>query len=161
MRLAMAISPSRVSSSTVPISRMYMRTGSVVRPPSVSSAVSAAAASSAATVSSSVRVGRGVGEQQRFGIRRNFMHLDAHAVDHADDVFDLFRIDDVVGQVIVDLGVGQVALLQALADQQLDFVLLRRAICWPWSLPKRGIKGTAYYTGAAEILGQLVDSQRL
>jgi hypothetical protein len=57
MRLAMAISPSRVSNSTVPISRMYMRTGSVVRPPSVSSALSAAAASSAATVSSSVRVG--------------------------------------------------------------------------------------------------------
>ena len=27
MRLAMRISPSRVSSSTVPISRMYMRTG--------------------------------------------------------------------------------------------------------------------------------------
>src|SRR3546814_84574 len=40
MRLAIAISPSRVSNSTVPISRMYMRTGSVVRPPSASSAVS-------------------------------------------------------------------------------------------------------------------------
>ncbi len=31
MRLAMAISPSRESSSTVPISRRYMRTGSSVR----------------------------------------------------------------------------------------------------------------------------------
>ena len=51
MRLAMAISPSRVSSSTVPISRMYMRTGSVVRPASVSTAASAAAASSAASSS--------------------------------------------------------------------------------------------------------------
>jgi hypothetical protein len=39
------------------------------------------------------------------------------------------------GQVVVDLGVRQVALFQALADQQLDFVLLRGAIdghgtCW-------------------------------
>src|SRR3546814_1965428 len=48
----MAISPSRVNNSTVPISRMYMRTGSVVRPPSASSDDSAAAASSAAVSSS-------------------------------------------------------------------------------------------------------------
>src|SRR5207244_95327 len=32
MRLAMRISPSRVRSSTVPISRMYLRTGAVVLP---------------------------------------------------------------------------------------------------------------------------------
>ena len=51
MRFAMRISPSRVSSSTVPISRMYMRTGSVVRPSSASSAASAAAASSIASSS--------------------------------------------------------------------------------------------------------------
>ena len=54
MRLAMRISPSRVSSSTVPISRMYMRTGSVVRPSSASSAASAAAASSMASSSAGV-----------------------------------------------------------------------------------------------------------
>ena len=36
MRLAMAISPSRESSSTEPISRRYMRTGSSVRPMSSS-----------------------------------------------------------------------------------------------------------------------------
>jgi len=52
MRLAMAISPSRVSSSTVPISRMYMRTGSVVRPTSASTADSMATASSVAVSSS-------------------------------------------------------------------------------------------------------------
>jgi hypothetical protein len=51
MRLAILISPSRVSSSTVPISRMYMRTGSVVRPNSLSTEASAAAASSAASSS--------------------------------------------------------------------------------------------------------------
>ena len=70
------------------------------------------------------RLRPGVSEQQRLAIGRNFVHLDAHAVDHADDVFDLLRIDDVVGQVIVDLGVGQVALFHALDDQGLDFGLL-------------------------------------
>jgi hypothetical protein len=47
----MRSSPSRVSSSTVPISRMYMRTGSVVRPNSLSTDASAAAAASAASSS--------------------------------------------------------------------------------------------------------------
>lgn len=49
MRLAISISPSRVSSSTVPISRMYMRTGSVVRPNSLSTVERAASASSSAS----------------------------------------------------------------------------------------------------------------
>ena len=49
MRLAISISPSRVSSSTVPISRMYMRTGSVVRPNSLSTVDRAASASSSAS----------------------------------------------------------------------------------------------------------------
>ncbi len=51
IRLAMLISPSRVNSSTVPISRIYMRTGSVVRPASDSTAASAATASSSASTS--------------------------------------------------------------------------------------------------------------
>ena len=51
MRLAISISPSRVSSSTEPISRMYMRTGSVVRPNSESSVDTAASASSTASSS--------------------------------------------------------------------------------------------------------------
>src|SRR5690606_39929954 len=55
-----------------------------------------------------------VAQQQRVGIGRDFVHLDSHAVDHADDVFDLIRIDEVVGEVIVDFGVGQVALFKAL-----------------------------------------------
>ena len=53
MRLAISISPSRVSSATAPISRMYMRTGSVVRPKSestVDSAVAAAASTSSSLV---------------------------------------------------------------------------------------------------------------
>ena len=45
MRLAMAISPSRDNSSTEPISRRYMRTGSSVRPISSSSRLPRASAS--------------------------------------------------------------------------------------------------------------------
>ena len=56
MRLAISISPSRVRSSTEPISRMYMRTGSVVRPNSESTVESAASASSSAS-SSATAVG--------------------------------------------------------------------------------------------------------
>jgi hypothetical protein len=66
------------------------------------------------------------GEQQGFGVGRDFVHRDAHAVDHADDVFDLLRVDHVVGEVVVDFGVGQVALFQALADQLFDVGLGRR-----------------------------------
>ena len=51
MRLAISISPSRVSSSTEPISRMYMRTGSVVRPNSESTVDSAASACSSTSSS--------------------------------------------------------------------------------------------------------------
>ncbi len=51
MRLAISISPSRVSSSTEPISRMYMRTGSVVRPNSESTVESAASACSSTSSS--------------------------------------------------------------------------------------------------------------
>jgi len=38
-------------------------------------------------------VARGLaGQQQGFGIRGHFMDGNAHAVDHADDVFDLLRV---------------------------------------------------------------------
>jgi hypothetical protein len=56
MRLAISISPSRVSSSTEPISRMYMRTGSVVRPNSLSTVDRAASAASSASSSVAVVV---------------------------------------------------------------------------------------------------------
>ena len=51
MRLAISISPWRVNSSTVPISRMYILTGSVVRPNSASTLANAASASSTASSS--------------------------------------------------------------------------------------------------------------
>src|SRR5690606_40000006 len=68
------------------------------------------------------------GQQQGLGIRGGFMHLDAHAVDHADDVFDLLRIDEIVRQVVVDLGVGQVTLLEPLGNQELDVGLRGRTL---------------------------------
>ena len=47
-----------------------------------------------------------------------FEHLDSHVVDHVDDVFDLLGLDHIVGQVVVDLGIGQpLALLAAFFDQ--------------------------------------------
>ena len=49
IRLAMAISPSRDSSSTLPISRRYMRTGSSVRP-TVASSMLPVCSSSASSV---------------------------------------------------------------------------------------------------------------
>ena len=61
--------------------------------------------------------------QQRLGIRCLLVHRDAHVVDRVDDVFDLLRIDDLGGQVIVDLRIGQVALLLAARDQQLQLRL--------------------------------------
>ena len=56
MRLAMAISPSRDSSSTLPISRRYMRTGSSVRP-TVASSILPVCSSSASSVFSTAATG--------------------------------------------------------------------------------------------------------
>jgi hypothetical protein len=126
MRFAIAISPSRVSSSTVPISRMYMRTGSVVRPNSASTVV----ASACGGFFGGFLVGDdGLAHQQRLGVRCLFVHRNAHVVDHLHDVFDLLRIDDLGRQVVVDLGVGEEALFLAARDQQLELRLavFRRA----------------------------------
>ena len=52
------------------------------------------------------------------------MHGDAHIVDHRNDVFDLLGVHDTFGQVIVDLGVGEVSLLFTLCNQQFKSGLL-------------------------------------
>jgi hypothetical protein len=44
------------------------------------------------------------------------VHRDAHVIDHADDLLDLLRIDDFIGQMIIHLGIGQVALFLAACD---------------------------------------------
>ena len=119
MRLAISISPSRVSSSTEPISRMYMRTGSVVRPNSESTRGQRRFGCFLDVVVGG-RGGRRFGHQQRFGVRRLVVDLDAHVVDHGDDGLDLLGVEHVVGQVVVDLGVGEVAALLAEHDQVLQ-----------------------------------------
>ena len=57
MRLAISISPSRLRSSTLPISRRYMRTGSSVRPSSSSSPVASAATTAVLAGSAGVAAG--------------------------------------------------------------------------------------------------------
>jgi len=45
------------------------------------------------------------------------VHRNPHIIDHINDVFDLLRINDIIGQVVVNLGVGQETLLFTLDDQ--------------------------------------------
>jgi hypothetical protein len=118
MRLAISISPSRVSSSTVPISRMYMRTGSVVRPNSLSTVDRAASASSSA--SSTVAPWARVVQQQHLGIGRLFVHRHTQVVQHGDHDFHGFGVHQLVGQVVGDFALGQVAARLAQLDQGLQ-----------------------------------------
>jgi hypothetical protein len=67
-------------------------------------------------------------EQELIRIGCLFEHLDAHVVDHLDDVFDLVRIGNIVGQVVVDLGVGQVALFLSFGNQGLQTRLLGHGV---------------------------------
>ena len=120
MRLAISISPSRVSSSTEPISRMYMRTGSVVRPKSESTVVSAASASS--STSSSLDATGVLAHQQRFSVGSLVIDRDAHVAEGADDAVDGLGVDQVVRQMVVDFAVGQVATVLAQLDQLLEAV---------------------------------------
>ncbi len=71
-------------------------------------------------------VGIIIGQQQRIGIGCGFKNRDAHVVDHADNVFHLFRIGDILGQVIVDLRIGQIALLATAGDELFKTGLLLR-----------------------------------
>ncbi len=71
-------------------------------------------------------VGIGFGEKQGIRIRGALEYVDAHVVDHADDVFHLFRIGNILRQVVVDLGVSQVTLLTTTLDQLFEARLLLR-----------------------------------
>ena len=71
-------------------------------------------------------VGVGFGQQQGVRIRSTLEYVDPHVVDHADDVFHLFRIGNILRQVVVDLGVSQVTLLTATLDQLFEAGLLLR-----------------------------------
>src|SRR3979490_260707 len=97
MRLAIAISPSRESSSTEPISRRYIRTGSSVR--SVGSLASDLAGTFCWTSTSSPPSALGflVGLLALllafFGGFLGFDHVDALLAEHREDILDLLRID--------------------------------------------------------------------
>src|SRR5690606_15853225 len=60
--------------------------------------------------------------QERFGIRRLVVDRDAHVAERADDAVDSFGIDQVVGQMVVDFAVGQVAAVFAELDELLEAV---------------------------------------
>ena len=62
-------------------------------------------------------VGRVVGHQQGFAVGRFFGYLNAQAGNHIDDIVDLFGIRHIVGQGIVDFGVGDVAAFFTLQNQ--------------------------------------------
>ena len=57
--------------------------------------------------------------QDGIEIRRGFVHRDPHVINHVDDVFDLFRIDNIVRQMVVDFVIRQKALLFTFRDQAL------------------------------------------
>ncbi len=65
-----------------------------------------------------------VAEQQVLHVRGHLVHGDAHVVDHPDDLLDLLGINDLVGQMVIDLCVSEVALLLALGDQGAELRLL-------------------------------------
>gem|GEM_PF-5411089 len=65
-----------------------------------------------------------VAEHQGVGIGRGLVDRNPHVVDHADDVFDLLGLDDIVGQMIVDLRIGEVSLLFAAGNEFANLGLL-------------------------------------
>ena len=111
MRLAMAISPSRDSSSTEPMSRRYMRTGSSVR--SVGSArVWVTAGSCGAVTARRLLLLLGVLAVRRRGgllLVLALDHRDAHVGQHRHGVLDLLGRDLLGGQHRIQLVVGDVA----------------------------------------------------
>ena len=124
IRLAMAISPSRDSSSTEPISRRYIRTGSSVR--SVGSLASDLAGVFGVDLDQFAALGfLFLGSRGRlfflFGLR--FLGLDdvdAHLAHHRQHVLDLLGGDLLRRHHGVELLVGDVAALLRLLDHLLD-----------------------------------------
>jgi hypothetical protein len=64
--------------------------------------------------------GRAVGQDEGFRIRRLFVHRHTQVVQGGDDGFHGFRVDELVGQMVGDLAVRQVAARLAQLDQGLQ-----------------------------------------
>lgn len=93
-----------------------------------------------------VVVGVVIVEKQGFYIWCNFMDIDVYVVDYVDDVFDLFWVDYVVWQMVIDFGVGQVVLFQVFVDQLFDFGLGRMFVGYVvFVLLVREKQGMQYY----------------
>ena len=125
MRLAMAISPSRDSSSTEPISRRYMRTGSSVRSPGSDSVRPWPASGGRprpvrrSLSSSSALLARFL--LALLGVALLLLDdVDAHLVEHREHVLDLVRGDLLGRQDGVDLVLGDVAALLGELDHLAD-----------------------------------------
>ena len=102
MRLAISTSPSRVSSGTVPISRRYMRTGSLVFssvPGERSSSTSSDSSPASGSYLSRSPANCVAGED-----------VDALGVDGGHQVVEVVGRGDVTGQQVVDLAIGEIAL---------------------------------------------------
>src|SRR5215467_12842940 len=118
IRLAMAISPSRERSSTEPISRRYMRTGSSVR--SVGSLASDLAGTFCWTSTNSPlspSPSSSASSRGLFARLLGLYHVHAHLAEHGQHILDLLGIDLLGGQHRVDLVMGHVAALLGGANE--------------------------------------------
>ena len=122
MRLAIAISPSRDNSSTEPISRRYMRTGSSVRSAgSLASVFGRNRAGDLDQLALCLRLLLGLLLGLFLGLGLlGLDHIDAHLAEHGENVLDLLGIDLLGRQHRIDLVVGDVAALLGVADELLD-----------------------------------------
>ena len=124
MRLAMAISPSRERSSTEPISRRYMRTGSSVRSDgSLASDLAGVFGVTSTSSPDSLSSSSGSSRAPRFLFGFGFLGLDdvdAHLAHHREHVLDLLGGDFLRRHHRVELLIGDVAALLGLLDHLLD-----------------------------------------
>ncbi len=117
IRLAISTSPSRLSSGTVPISRRYMRTGSLVLSSVMAREIELAFFPG---VSPRLFVFLALVLELLLGID----HLDAGGSEQGKDAVELVRGADSFGEQVVDLVIEQVTPLLSHQDQLFDFIVL-------------------------------------
>ena len=120
MRLAMATSPSRVSSGTVPISRRYMRTGSLVFSSSPGVRSSSTSSLGGRSLFLDFAFGRLRDFQRgarRLGRRYIFVDVDTVSLKGGKQIVYFFRGVNFRGQDIVHFVVEKVATLLAHIDE--------------------------------------------